>query len=93
MLDTGAADALLWLSCFDRSRTPQARKIPTILVGRASRRHIVDVEVYLPTGIPGIDHEGNLFRTDSVVSLPLRTLRAEGGIPASDLLNRIRKQI
>ena len=31
--------------------------------------------VFLPVGRPGIDHGGQIFRTDGVVALPLRGLR------------------
>jgi formylmethanofuran dehydrogenase subunit B len=93
MAESGTADALLWLSCFGPSRPSHASEIPTILVGRAARRHVVDVEVYLPAGVPGVDHDGNLFRTDSVVSLPLRTLRSSDNLPGAEVLDRIRRRI
>jgi formylmethanofuran dehydrogenase subunit B len=33
------------------------------------------VEVLIPTGVPGLDHAGSLYRTDGVVALPVRRLR------------------
>jgi formylmethanofuran dehydrogenase subunit B len=32
--------------------------------------------VDIPVGVPGIDHAGQIFRTDSIVAVPLRALRA-----------------
>ena len=34
-------------------------------------------EVHIPVGTPGIDHAGEIFRTDGVVALPLAALRDE----------------
>jgi len=31
--------------------------------------------VFIPVGIPGLDHAAHMFRTDRVVALPLQRLR------------------
>jgi formylmethanofuran dehydrogenase subunit B len=31
--------------------------------------------VFIPVGVPGVDHAGHLFRADRVVALPLQRLR------------------
>jgi len=38
-------------------------------------------EVFIPVGVPGLDHAGHFFRTDKVVALPLRKLR-ESALPS-----------
>ena len=42
--------------------------------------------MYLPVGTPGIDHTGQLMRTDSVVSLPLQQLRETGALSTAQML-------
>ena len=46
-------------------------------------------DVYLPVGVPGIDHRGLACRTDSVATLPLHKLRDSKLPIASDLLNKL----
>ncbi|MGH8247180.1 MAG: formylmethanofuran dehydrogenase subunit B [Gammaproteobacteria bacterium] len=93
MLGSGGADALLWISCFDPDRVPSAPSVPTILLGQANASAIRDAEVFLPAGVPGIDHRGNQSRMDGVVGLPLRQLRDPGGNAAYELLDRIRERL
>jgi formylmethanofuran dehydrogenase subunit B len=49
--------------------------------------------VFIPVGIPGIDHSGRAFRSDGVVSLPLRQLRNSGLPSTFDVLSAIEKAL
>ena len=71
--DTSDADSLLWVSAFS-GEPPPALDVPTIILS-ASRSGAADADVYIPVGIPGVDHPGNLFRTDSIVNMPLKKVR------------------
>jgi len=62
-------------------------KCPTIVLG--GPRSAVDADVFIPVGTPGVDHPGNLFRTDSVVSLPLKAVRESPLPSAATVLHRI----
>jgi formylmethanofuran dehydrogenase subunit B len=75
MLDGGEADALVWISSFDETRTPPATAVPTVVLGRAGMSCAPEPAVFIPVGTPGLDHPGHLFRTDRVVALPLAGLR------------------
>jgi formylmethanofuran dehydrogenase subunit B len=75
LLDSGEADALVWVSSFDERRVPPAVKVPTVVLGRAGMRLEREPDVFIPVATPGVDHAGHLFRTDSVVALPLRKVR------------------
>ncbi len=88
-----STDALLWLSSFDTSLIMPRVDVPTIILSRPSKRLEHAGEVYIPIGTPGVDHIGNLLRTDSVVSLPLKKLRGINLPSSSEILNRIRKAI
>lgn len=76
MLERGEADALLWISSFNAARLPPATTVPTIVLARGGMVLEREPAVFIPVGIPGLDHAGHLFRTDRVVTLPLRQLRA-----------------
>lgn len=76
LLASGEADALLWVSSFDPGRTPPQTELPLIVCGHPDMKFAREPEVFIPVGLPGADHAGIKFRSDNVVSLPLRQLRA-----------------
>lgn len=90
MLGHAAADAMLWLNSMNPELRPPACRAPLIAVARPSRRLALEAEVFLPVSTPGVDHAGAMFRTDSVVSLPLRALRQSANPPAATVLDAVR---
>jgi formylmethanofuran dehydrogenase subunit B len=76
LLKNGEADALLWVSSFNPERTPPRTDLPTVVFGHPAMKLEHEPEVFIPVGLPGADHNGIMFRTDNVVSLPLEQLRA-----------------
>jgi len=81
MLADEESDLLIWVSSFNTTVTPPKATATTIVLGRSGMQFETEPEVYIPVGVPGIDHEGRTFRTDSVVSVPLRKLR-DSGLPS-----------
>lgn len=75
LLNSGEADALLWVSSFNPERTPPATKIPTIVLGHSAMTFEQVPEVFIPIATPGVDYSGIMFRMDNVVSLPVEQLR------------------
>ena len=82
MLANDEVDTLLWISSFDVDRTPPKSTANTVVLGRSGMTFEQEPEVFIPVGTPGIDHAGRAFRTDSVVSVPLRKLR-DSGLPST----------
>jgi formylmethanofuran dehydrogenase subunit B len=89
LLARGEADALVWISSLNETRTPPSTTIPTILLGRSGMALEREPQVFIPVGIPGIDHAGHLFRTDRVVALPLLQLRTSALPSVADALAAI----
>ena len=85
------ADSLLWLSGF-AEQAPPALGVPTVILS-PYRAGASEADVYIPTGVPGIDHGGNLFRTDGVISLPLKKLRDTGAHSAAQVIRQIVEEI
>lgn len=71
MLDSGQADALLWINAFDPQRPPPASARPTVVVGRPDLQLATEPAVFLPVAVPGSQARGLLSRMDQVVTLPL----------------------
>ena len=84
-------DSLLWISGFAQE-APPSLGVPTVILS-PYRAGASDADVYIPTGVPGIDHAGNLFRTDGVISLPLKKLRDSGAHSAAEIIGRISARI
>ncbi|HSB54767.1 MAG TPA: hypothetical protein VLD58_10440 [Gemmatimonadales bacterium] len=82
MLARGEADVLLWVSSFNPARTPPDGKIPRVVLGHPAMTFAQEPEVFIPVGIPGVDHAGHLFRTDRVVALSVGRLR-ESSLPST----------
>ena len=81
LLDSGEADALLWVTSFDPKRLPPPTRVPTIVLAPPSALFDREPDVFIPVGTPGVDHAGHYTRTDKVVALPLRKLR-DIGLPS-----------
>lgn len=82
LLESGEADALIWISAFDQGSTPPVTNVSTVVLGRAGMRFIQTPEVFIPVGTPGIDHPGHTYRTDEIVAVPLSKLR-DSGLPST----------
>jgi formylmethanofuran dehydrogenase subunit B len=88
LLRERAADVLVWIAAFG-PQPPPATDLPTIVLTGAPLTLERPREVQIPIGTPGIDHAGQIFRTDGVVALPLAQLRESGRPSTADILARI----
>jgi formylmethanofuran dehydrogenase subunit B len=86
------SDALLWISTFNATPPPTSNldvDVRTIVIGHPNMRFTTQPEVFIPVGIPGLDHTGIMFRLDSAVSLPLKKVRNSGLPTLADVLRQI----
>jgi formylmethanofuran dehydrogenase subunit B len=74
MLADGEADALVWAAPLS-DEAPPACDVPAIVIAPSMAR-VDSPAVSIPVGIPGVDHAGQVFRTDAIVALQLAALRA-----------------
>jgi formylmethanofuran dehydrogenase subunit B len=88
LLRRGDADLLLYISSFS-GRTPPRGQWPVIALAPPGFEPPFPVDVYLPVGIPGIDHAGQIIRTDGAVALPLRSVRPARHPSVADTVNSI----
>lgn len=93
LLADGEADALLWISTFNPERTPPQARVPTIVLGHPHMRFAQAPDVFIPVGVPGVDHRGVIFRSDNVVSLPLEQLRDSKLPDLASVLAAIEKEV
>ena len=60
---------------------PAATSLPSIVLGHPGMDLATPPDVFIPVGIPGSDHPGHLYRSDTSCVLPLTKLR-DIGLPS-----------
>lgn len=90
LLSEGHVDLLLWLASFDAAHAPPPTEVPTIVLGRPGNPARERAAVFIPVGVPGVDHAGYLFRADGIAALPLHRLRRRAVPGAAEILTRLR---
>lgn len=93
VLKNKEVDALLWVSSFESEKTPPQASIPAIVLGNPGYKLGFRPDVFIPVSTPGIDHAGQIIRTDSVVSLPLKQLRHSPYESVHSILKQIADRI
>ncbi len=82
------ADLVLWISAF-RPTPPPDSPAPLIALAHPRTRFVRPPSVFLPVGVPGVDHGGAMFRTDGLVALALAPTRSTPRRNAAELLTAI----
>jgi formylmethanofuran dehydrogenase subunit B len=88
LLADGQADALVWVANLSAT-PPPVTALPTVVIGRSGMTFEREPEVFIPVGVPGIDHAGHMYRCDNVVAMPLYQLRESGLPTAAEVLRQI----
>jgi formylmethanofuran dehydrogenase subunit B len=87
-----SCDTLLWISTFNANLPPDS-DAPTIVIGHPDMHFEKQPDVFIPVGIPGVDHIGTMFRMDSSVAMPLKKLR-ESQLPSiSEVISQIEAKL
>ncbi len=93
VLKTRRVDSMLWISSITSSIVPPKAGIPSVILATPKTRLRYRPDVYIPVGTPGVDHKGHLFRTDSVLALPLKQLRETDLPTVADVLKKFMENI
>jgi formylmethanofuran dehydrogenase subunit B len=93
LIARGESDLLLWISALSPDNLPPPSGIPTMVLGHAGMVFDKPPSLFIPVGIPGIDHPGHWYRSDSVCSLPLGKLRDDGAHPVSHIVNQLNHRL
>lgn len=93
LLKAGEGDVLVWVQAFNVHSVPPATTIPIIVVGRSGMVFTQEPDVFIPVGVPGIDHVGHAFRMDSVVAIRLKKLRNSSLPSTAEVLTGIEQNL
>jgi formylmethanofuran dehydrogenase subunit B len=89
LLARDEVDTLLWISSYNPARTPPGTPVPLIALAGPDMQFSREPEVFIPVGIPGVDHPGHLFRSDRVVALSLGRVRDSSLPSVAEVLSAI----
>ena len=83
LLAGGYCDLLLWVQALAGAATAAVpiTARPTIVLGHPGMACERVPEVFIPVGLPGVDHPGHWYRSDAVCPLPLGQVR-DVGLPS-----------
>lgn len=70
-----AHDALIWVNSFSPQATMPPVVGPSIVFGAPDSQFAVAPEVFIPIATPGLDGQGQQFRVDGSVTLPLSAMQ------------------
>ena len=86
-------DTLIWISSFSSNIEPPRARIPTVILATPGIKTSFKPDVFVPVGTPGVDHKGQLFRTDNVVALPLKQIRNTNYLSVAEVIEQISDQL
>ena len=75
LIDKKEIELAIWINSFNKKKIIVNKKIKTVLIGIPTHPQKKDVDIFIPVGTPGLDHNSHLLRIDKVVSLPLKKIR------------------
>jgi formylmethanofuran dehydrogenase subunit B len=93
LVKSGESDLLLWVASLSPQSLPPPTSCPTIVLGHAGMVFDRSPTLFIPVGVPGIDHPGHWYRSDSVCPLPLGRLREVGLPSVSNVVNQLNDRL
>jgi formylmethanofuran dehydrogenase subunit B len=93
VLERGECDLLLWVQSLPTPAGAPAIDPPPLVLGHPGIRLEREPEVYLPVGLPGIDHPGHWYRSDSVCPLPLGQARRDGPPSVAQVVRQMTERL
>ena len=68
-------DVVIHVSTINAEKLKMNKNVKNIVLGHPNTSFTSMPDIFIPVGIPGIDYEGIMFRTDNVVSVALKDIR------------------
>ena len=93
VLENKEVDSLIWISSFSADINSPRASIPTVVIATPDTKLNFKPDVFIPVATPGIDHSGQLFRTDGVIVLPLKQIRQSAYSSVDSILKQVVERI
>ena len=82
-------DVVIHVSSLSPNKIKINKNLKNIVIGHPNSRFTFQPDVFIPVGIPGIDYRGIMFRTDNVVSIALKKIRAINLPTTKEILDKL----
>ncbi len=69
------SDLVIHISTISPDKLKINRNVKNIVIGHPNSSFTSPPDIFIPVGIPGLDYDGIMFRTDNVVSVALKDIR------------------
>ena len=93
LVDNKEIDLVVWINSFSEKKIIINKKIKNVLIGIPSHPQKNNVDIFIPSGTPGLDHNSHLLRVDKVVSMPLKKIRNISLPSVEQILNKVKEGI
>ena len=93
LVDNKEIDLVVWINSFSEKKIIINKKIKNVLIGTPSHPQKNNVDIFIPSGTPGLDHNSHLLRVDKVVSMPLKKIRNISLPSVEQILNKVKEGI
>ena len=82
-------DVVIHVSSLSPNKIKINKNLKNIVIGHPNSKFTFQPDVFIPVGIPGIDYRGIMFRTDNVVSIALKKIRAINLPTTKEILDKL----
>ena len=89
IIDNKNTDLVVHISTINPDKLQINKNLKNIVIGHPNSTFTYQPDIFIPVGIPGIDHRGIMFRTDHVVSMALDKVRDVGLLSVKEILNNL----
>lgn len=86
----GDTDLVIWVGGLEETVEMPDTEAKTVVLSSVEPQ---SADVFLPVSIPGIDHDGHLFRSDWIVSRYLHGLKFRDGFSSAETLQEIQEML
>jgi formylmethanofuran dehydrogenase subunit B len=93
LVSSGEADAALWLSTFERKMPVLPRNMPLIAIVRSGTRFERHPDVAIETGVPGIDHDAEMFDPETMTIRAFPASRPSHAIVAAHVVSVLAERL
>ena len=82
-------DVVIHISTISSNKLEINKNLYNIVLGHPNTKFTNMPDIFIPVGIPGIDYDGIMFRTDNVVSVALKNIRDIKLPTTENIINRL----
>ncbi len=94
LLEHDAIDTLVWIDAIGNAAPPATNPgIKRIIIAPNQAEQSSNADVFIPVGVPGVDHAGAMIRTDSVVTIRLDQVRSSSSPSVRKIIHSIVGQL